>query len=84
MSIKSRLYRGHVVELAAEKKGAREWIARATIVLKHGGQTKKIPIFGRRRTTFNSEREANAYALELAKIWIDGKLWGANGHGSSD
>ena len=71
------------MELASEQKRPREWIARATVVLDDAGQTRRIPIFGRRRMTFTNEREANAYALELAKIWIDGKLWGANGHGTS-
>lgn len=42
---------------------------------------KRIPIFGRRRATFNNQRRADAYAMELAKLWIDGRLWGANGHG---
>jgi hypothetical protein len=70
------------VELASEQKRPREWIASATIVLDQDGRTKRIPIFGRRRMIFGTEREANAYALELAKLWIDGKLWGANGHGT--
>jgi len=26
-------------------------------------------------------KRADAYAFELAKIWIDGRLWGTNGHG---
>src|SRR5712692_2081292 len=43
--------------------------------------TKKIPIFGRRRVTFDTRRQADSYAIELAKLWIDGRLWGANGHG---
>jgi len=38
-------------------------------------------IFGRRRMTFESQRQADRYALELAKMWIDGRTWGTNGHG---
>lgn len=52
---------------------------RATVVIEEGKRVKKIPIFGRRRAAFDSQREADAYALELAKLWIDGRLWGANG-----
>lgn len=53
------------------------------IILAHPGGTKRIPIFGRLRMTFGTEREANAYAFELAKLWIEGRLWGTNGHGIS-
>lgn len=56
-------------------------MARATIVVFDGKKQKRIPIFGRRRGTFESRREADAYALELAKLWIDGRTWGTNGHG---
>ncbi len=56
-------------------------MARATIVIGIGKSAKRIPIFGRRRAAFDSRREADAYALELAKLWVDGRLWGANGQG---
>jgi hypothetical protein len=56
-------------------------MARATIVFVEHKKEKRIPIFGRRRATFDSQRQADSYALELAKLWIDGKLWGSNGHG---
>lgn len=74
-------YRGHKIELAAEQTLSGEWIARATIIIDDGQTVKKIPIFGRRRAVFDSRRKADSYALELAKLWIDGRLWGANGHG---
>ena len=76
-----RAYRGHGVELASEKTRSGEWIARATIIIEVGKTVKKIPIFGRRRATFETRRQADSYAMELAKLWIDGRLWGANGHG---
>ncbi len=56
-------------------------MARATVVIGTGKTAKRIPIFGRRRAAFGNRREADAYALELAKLWVDGRLWGANGHG---
>jgi hypothetical protein len=31
--------------------------------------------------SFDTSREADRNALELAKLWIEGKIWGANGHG---
>ena len=76
-----RTYRGHRVELESDRIRAREWMARATNVIVEGKKEKRIPIFGRRRGTFDTQRQADAYALELAKLWIDGRTWGTNGHG---
>jgi hypothetical protein len=76
-----RTYRGHRVELESDRIRAREWMARAIIVIVEGKKEKRIPIFGRRRGTFDTQKQADAYALELAKLWIDGRTWGTNGHG---
>jgi hypothetical protein len=76
-----RTYRGHRVELESDEVHAQQWMARATIVVMEGKKEKRIPIFGRRRATFETQRQADAYALELAKLWIDGRTWGTNGHG---
>jgi hypothetical protein len=76
-----RNYRGHRVELVAEKTRSGEWIARATIIIHDDKTIKQIPIFGRRRATFETRRQADSYAMELAKLWIDGRLWGGNGRG---
>lgn len=46
-----------------------------------GKTVKQIPILSRRRTRFDTQQEADAYALELAKLWIEGKIWGGNGRG---
>jgi hypothetical protein len=79
--MRTKAYRGHSVELDSEEIRSGEWFARATIVVEESKPTKKIPIFGRRRATFETQRQADAYALELAKMWIDGRTWGTNGHG---
>ena len=80
----SRIYQGHGVELDAEEIRAGEWVARATVVVDAGEKPKRIPIYGRRRATFDSQEQANAYGFELAKLWIDGKVSGSNGHGLPD
>jgi hypothetical protein len=79
--MRSRSYRGHRVEFDAEENRHGQWIARATIVCVEQHKEKRIPIFGRRRGTFDTREQADAYALELAKMWIDGRTWGTNGHG---
>jgi len=58
-----------------------EWIPRATIIIVEQSKEMRIPIFGRRRGTFDAEEKADAYAFELAKMWINGRTWGTNGHG---
>ena len=79
--MRKKTYRGHVVELASDENRLGEWVARATILVEGDKTIKKIPIFGRRRAIFNSKRQADSYAMELAKLWIDGRLWGGNGRG---
>jgi hypothetical protein len=79
--MRTKNYRNHKVELLSEVTDSGEWVAQAMIVINDADKAKRIPIFGRRRATFDSKRGADAYALELAKLWIDGRLWGGNGHG---
>lgn len=79
--MKRATYREHLIELASEQLRSGGWVARASVFVTDGASSKKIPIFGRRRTRFESRRAADAYALELAKLWIDGRLWGGNGRG---
>jgi hypothetical protein len=79
--MRTKTYRGHRVELGSEEIRAGEWFARATVVIEENKIIKSIPIFGRRRATFETQLQADAYALELAKMWIDGRTWGTNGHG---
>ena len=79
--MRTRTYRDHRVELDADEIRTGEWVARATIVVMAHKKEVRIPIYGRRRSTFDTERQADTYGFELAKLWIDGKLWGSNGHG---
>ena len=82
--MRNRTYQNHGVELDAEEIREGEWVARATIVIADGKKPKRIPIFGRRRATFDTQQEADSYGFELAKLWIEGKIWGSNGHGLPD
>jgi hypothetical protein len=79
--MRAKSYRGHLVQLESEAKRSGEWLARVTIVFIESGKEKRIPIFGRNRMTFETRARADAYGFELAKLWIDGRLWGTNGHG---
>jgi hypothetical protein len=79
--MKKNSYRGHHIELHSRRASSSDWVAEATVIVQDGKLAKRIPIFGRRRATFSTRRQADSYAMELAKLWIDGRLWGANGHG---
>ncbi|MGZ8427245.1 MAG: hypothetical protein ACXWYD_20050 [Candidatus Binatia bacterium] len=74
-------YNDHRIDFDSEEIRQGEWIARATIVFLDDRVEKRIPIFGRRQATFDTQALADNYALELAKLWIDGRLEGTNGHG---
>ena len=79
--MRAKSYRGHRVELESEQIKSGEWVARATVVVFENQKEKRIPIFGRRRSTFATQGQADTYGMELAKLWIDGRTWGTNGHG---
>ncbi len=77
--MKRKSYKDHVVELESQRRRSGGWYSRATVIIDDGKTVKKIPILSRRRTTFDTQLEADDYAMELAKLWIDGKTWGGNG-----
>jgi hypothetical protein len=79
--MRTKNYRDHKIELFSKLTKSGEWVAQAMIVINDAGKAKRIPIFGRRRATFDSKGGADAYALELAKLWVDGHLGGGNGRG---
>jgi hypothetical protein len=79
--MRTKVYRGHCVQLESQAKRSGEWVPRVTIVFTENDKVKRIPIFGRRRMTFETQARADDYGFELAKLWIDGRLWGTNGHG---
>ena len=74
-------YKGHAIELDSQKLESGKWIAQAIVVIKETAVVKRVPIFGRRQMSFDERREADAYAMELARLWVEGRIWGANGHG---
>ena len=82
--MRTKTYRGHRVEFDSEEIRQGDWVPRAVIVFTEHKKEKRIPIFGRRRGTFDTREQADGYALELAKMWIDGRTWGTNGHGETN
>jgi hypothetical protein len=60
ISMRTKNYRHHRIELLSEVTNSGEWVAQAMIVITDAGKAKRIPIFGRRRATFDSKRGADA------------------------
>jgi hypothetical protein len=79
--MRARRYRGYRIEFESEAKVPGQWVARVTIAFTEHRKEKRIPIFGRRRMTFANRAQADAYGFELAKLWIEGRLYGTNGRG---
>jgi len=79
--MKSFTYKGHSIELDSHRLRSGKWVARAMVIIHEANAVKKVPIFGRRRASFDTRREADRYALELARLWVEGRIFGANGHG---
>lgn len=77
--MKKIVYRGHTIELSSERMRSRRWVPKATIVIEEKETIKRIPIYGRRRGSFDTQREADSCALELAKLWVNGRVSGGNG-----
>ena len=46
------------------------WMAKAIVVVSDRGLVRTIPVFGPLRT-FATEEEADAWAVEIAKTWIN-------------
>ncbi len=72
-------YRGHTIELSSERMRSQRWVPKAIILIEENKTVKRIPVYGRRRASFDTQREADSCALELAKLWVDGRVSGGNG-----
>lgn len=77
--MKKVAYRGHTIELSSERMRSKGWVPKAIVVIEENKTVKRIPIYGRRRASFDTQREADSCALELAKLWVDGRVSGGNG-----
>ena len=68
---KSIVYRGRTIEPQAYQSDGEQWRPKAIVVTHEGGSVQTLPIVSHIDTMFATEAEANAYAVEMAKKWID-------------
>ena len=64
-------HRGRTIEAQSYLSDRGQWRPKVLLVTREGGSVWILPIVAHVDITFASEREANAYAVEMAKKWID-------------
>jgi hypothetical protein len=65
-------YRGYRIEPKSHKLRSGSWSPHARIILHQRGKSTLTPVFSKRRLELETQKEADARAIELAKAFIDG------------
>jgi len=63
--------RGRTIEPQSYQSNGGQWRPKAILVTHEGGSVRTLPLVAHVDITFATEREAKAYAVEMAKNWID-------------
>ena len=64
-------YKGRVIEAQSYKSDGGGWRPKAVVSTKEGGSLHTHTVTAPLANLFATEREADAYAVEMAKKWID-------------
>lgn len=64
-------HRGWTIEPQSYEAGGERWHPKANVVTQKNGSALTLPIVAHLDITFATEPAANAYAVEMAKKWID-------------
>ena len=68
------VYKGWVIEVQSYESDGERWRPKALVVSTHeGGSLYMRSVFASTEVTHDTEAEADAYAVEMAKTWIDDK-----------
>jgi hypothetical protein len=62
---------GRTIDPQSYETDGGQWRPKAIVATHEGGSVHTLPIVAHLDTTFATEAEANAYAVEMAKKWID-------------
>jgi hypothetical protein len=62
---------GRTIDPQSYETDGGQWRPKAIVATHGGGSVHTLPIVAHLDTTFATEAEANAYAVEMAKKWID-------------
>ena len=64
-------HRGWTIAPQSYEADGEMWHPKASVVTQKDGSAVTLPIVAHLDITFATEAEANAYAVEMAKKWID-------------
>jgi hypothetical protein len=64
-------HKDYIIRPQSEQLRSGRWSAKALVHLHRGGRLTVTPIYSEEGREFATESEANAYALQLARNWID-------------
>ncbi len=64
-------YKGWAIEPQSYESDGRRWRPKALVSAVDGGTLRMYPVSAPLAVMFDTEREADAYAIEMAKKWID-------------
>jgi hypothetical protein len=64
-------YKGWVIEAQSHESDGRRWRPKALVSAVEGGTLRMYPVSAPLAPMFDTEREADAYAVKMAKKWID-------------
>jgi hypothetical protein len=64
-------YKGWVIEAQSCKSDGDRWRPKALVSIHEGGSVRTRPVPAPLNVLFDTEQNAHAYAIEMAKKWID-------------
>jgi hypothetical protein len=64
-------YKGWVIEAQSYKSDGGRWRPKALVSIHEGGSVTTRPVPAPLSVMFDTEQNADAYAFEMAKKWID-------------
>jgi len=67
-------HEGYIVEPASYKLRSGRWSPAARISLYQGDTVTYAPVYSKQKLIFKTQKDADSYALRLAKAWIDGRI----------
>jgi hypothetical protein len=64
-------YKGRHIETQSYKSDDGRWRPKATVITFEGGSARPHPVSAPIDVVFDTEQEADGYAVEMAQKWID-------------
>jgi hypothetical protein len=66
-------YKGWLIEVQSYESDGGRWRPKAIVSISEGGEVRTYQVPAPPNVSFDTEPKANAYAVPMAKKWIDDK-----------